>query len=149
MISQAQLRIFSISLCVAVAGCSIGEPSRYAVSGVVNMDGAPAPFVIVKFQPAGGGPGGGGGNTDQSGKFTFGEDGKDTGLPAGEYKVTFSQTLVKGKPRLGGGGGKKSETLKGEKEAVADEYRDLGKTPVTATVSSGTRSFTFDIKSSK
>ncbi|MHC5539913.1 hypothetical protein ACYOEI_16965 [Singulisphaera rosea] len=127
----------------------MGEPTRYAVGGVVNMDGAPAPFVIVKFIPAGGGPGGGGGNTDQSGKFAFGEDGKDTGLPSGDYKVTFSQTLVKGKPILGGGGGKKSETLRGEKEAVAEEYRNVAKTPVTATVSGGARSFTFDIKSSK
>jgi len=145
MIRNARITILGITLCVTVAGCSMGEPSRYAVSGVVNMDGAPAPLVIVKFHPAGGGPGGGGGNTDVSGKFSFGEDGKNTGLPSGEYKVTFTQTLVKGKPTLGGGG-KKSEKFKGEKEGVADEYRDLGKTPVTATVSGGTRSFTFDIK---
>lgn len=149
MIRSARITILGIALCVTVAGCSIGEPSRYAVSGLVNIDGAPAPFVIVMFHPAAGGPGGGGGNTDESGKFSFGEDGKNTGLPSGEYKVTFTQTLVKGKPTLGGGGGKKSEKLKGEKEGVADQYRDLGKTPVTATVSGGTRSFTFDIKSFK
>jgi len=143
------MTVLSITLCVAVVGCSIGEPSRYEVSGVVNIDGAPAAFVSVKFHPVGGGINGGGGITDQNGKFSFGEDGKGTGLPSGAYKVTFSQTVVKGKPVLGGGGGKKTEKLKGEKEGVAADYRDLEKTPVDATVSSGNRSFTFDVKSAK
>ena len=92
---------------------------------------------------------GGSGPTDQSGKFTIGENGKNTGLPAGEYKVTFSQTLVKGKPTLAGSGGKKEEKVPTEKEAVPDDYRDPQKTPVTATIGSGTNNFTFDIKVKK
>src|SRR5437764_247254 len=94
------------------AGCS-SEPSRYPVSGTVTANGAPVALATVKFLPAGpdADPRSGGmGVADESGKFVIGgEPGKNTGLPAGEYKVTFSQTLVNGKPTLGGSGGKKSE----------------------------------------
>ena len=98
----------AILLSVALLGCS-SEPSRYAATGTVTMDGAPAPLVVVKFLPASPGSSpGGSGTTDGAGKFTIGEDGKNTGLPSGEYKVTFSQTLVNGKPTLAGSGGKKA-----------------------------------------
>ena len=113
----------------------------------MTIEGKPAPYVVVKFhsvsqnaRASGSGP------TDPTGKFTIGEDGKNTGFPTGEYKVTFSQTLVKGKPTLAGSGGKPEEKERTEREAVADEYRDPEKTPITATIGSGTNSFTFDIK---
>ena len=114
------------------------------------MDGAPAPYVVVRFYPvASGSLAGGGGHTDEAGKFTIGENGKNTGFPSGEYKVTFSQTLVNGKPTLAGSGGKAAEREASEKEAVADDYRDPQKTPVTASVGGGTNDFTFDIKAKK
>ena len=56
---------------------------------------------------------------------------------------------MKGKPTLAGSGGKKEEKVPTEKEAVPDEYRDPQKTPVTATIGSGTNNFTFDIKVKK
>jgi hypothetical protein len=136
-------------LPVALLGCD-SEPSRYAATGAVTMDGVPAPLVVVSFRSDD--PKsrlGGSGPTDQSGKFTIGENNKNSGLPAGEYKVTFSQTLVKGKPTLAGSGGKKEEKVPTEKEAVPDEYRDPQKTPITATIGSGTNNFTFDIKVKK
>ncbi len=112
----------------------------------------PAPYVVVRFHPPS--PDslfGGSGPTDPTGKFSIGETGKNTGFPSGEYKVTFSQTLVNGKPTLAGGGGKKSveETVPSEREAVADEYRDPEKTPITATIGSGPNDFKFDIKAKK
>jgi hypothetical protein len=114
------------------------------------MDGAPAPLVIVSFHPVGSNSlAGGSGKTDEAGKFTIGENGKNSGFPAGEYKVTFSQTLVKGKPTLAGSGGKKSEKDPSEKEAVADDYVDPEKTPLTASIGSGTNNYTFDIKAKK
>jgi hypothetical protein len=136
-------------LSVIVLGCS-SETSRYAATGTVTLDGAPAALVVVRFHPvvANSSPGGSG-PADAAGKFTIGENGKNTGLPSGDYKVTFSQTLVKGKPTLAGGGGKKAEKLPTEKEAVADEYRDPQTTPVTASIGSGSNNFTFDIKSKK
>ncbi len=148
---STRLAIPVLLLSVAVLGCP-SEPSRYAAAGTVTVDGKPAPFVVVRFHPTwSNSMAGGSGPTDASGKFTIGENGKNTGFQSGEYKVTFSQTLVKGKPTLAGGGGKKNpeETVKSEKEAVAEEYRDPEKTPITATIGSGTNNFTFDIKSMK
>ena len=149
MRSHTRFLIAMSLLCVTVPGC-LGEPSRYAVTGTVTMNGAPAPYVVVRFHPAD--PkslAGGAGRTDEAGKFTIGQSGKNTGFPAGEYKITFSQTLVKGKPTLAGSGGKESEKDPTEKEAVADDYLVTQKTPVTATVGSGTNDFTFDIKGNK
>ena len=56
---------------------------------------------------------------------------------------------MKGKPTLAGSGGKKSEKAPSEKEAVADDYRNTQKTPVTATVGGGTNDLKFDIKAAK
>lgn len=142
--------LFTVMLfSVVVSGCS-SEPSRYAAAGTVSIDGAPAPFVLVKFIPDS--PNsltGGSGPIDPTGKFSIGETGKNTGLPSGQYKVTFSQTLVKGKPTLAGSGGKAAEKDATEKEAVADDYRDPHKTPITATIGSGSNNFAFDIKTKK
>ncbi len=137
-----------IAVAVLAAGCS-GEPSRYAATGTVTIDGAPAPLVIVSFHSTSDGGPGGSGPTDASGKFAIGQDGKNTGFPAGEYKVTFSQTLINGKPTLSGSGGKAAEKVATEKEAVPAEYRDPKTTPATATVGSGPNTFTFDIKVKK
>jgi hypothetical protein len=134
---------------VIVPGC-FGEPSRYAASGTVTIEGAPAPYVRVTFRPLSPDSlAGGSGSTDQAGKFTIGENGKNSGLPSGEYKVTFSQTYVDGKPTLAGGGGKKEETVPSEKEVVEDDYRDPLKTPITAKITSAGNNFTFDIKVKK
>jgi hypothetical protein len=63
--------------------------------------------------------------------------------------VTFSQTLINGKPTLAGSGGKVEEKVKTEVEAVADDYRDATKTPVTAKIGNGKNEFTFEIRSKK
>ncbi len=149
MVRDAIIALAVVISSVAVPGCS-SEPSRYAATGAVTMNGAPAPLVIVKFHPVSpNSSAGGSGPTDPNGKFTIGEDGKNTGLSAGEYKVTFSQTLLKGKPTLAGSGGKASEKEATEKEAVADDYRDPQKTPITASIGGGTNNFTFEIKAKK
>ena len=151
MARDARIALPALLLSVTVLGCS-SEPSRYAATGTVTMDGALAPLVIVRFLSVDTNSlAGGSGPTDPAGKFTIGENGKNTGFSSGKYKVTFSQTLVKGKPTLAGGGGKKSveETVPSEREAVADDYRDPQKTPITATIGSGPNNFTFDIKAKK
>ena len=149
MIRMRQMLLIGMFSLFAVTGCSF-EPSRYAVSGTVTIDGAPAPYVVVTFHP--GSPDsifGGSGKTDGTGNFSIGEDGKNSGFPSGEYRVTFTQTLVNGKPTLAGSGGKAAEKEPTEKEAVEDDYRDPQKTPITAKVSSGSNRFTFDIKAKK
>jgi hypothetical protein len=128
-------------------GCSFEEP-RFPVSGTVAIDGVPAGLTTVKFLPAD--PNAdprfaGMTMADNTGKFTIGADGKNTGLPAGEYKVTFTQTVDgSGKPIVGSGG-KKSEAVAG-KEAVPTAYRDIKTTPVTVLVGRNSNTFTFDIK---
>src|SRR5262249_14240144 len=110
-------------LLCPLAGCSF-EPTRYALSGSVTLHGGPAPLAVLRFYPTGGANPmyGGTARTDAEGKFTLGEDGQASGLPAGDYKVTFSQTLVNGRPTLGGSGGKKSEALAGEREGLPEPY---------------------------
>jgi hypothetical protein len=128
------------------AGCS-SEPARYAVSGTVTIEGAPAGLAVVKFFPADPGTNPRSGGTavaDNTGKFSMGSGGTNTGLPAGEYKVTFSQTVDQGRPVLGSGG-KKSEPVPG-KETVPEAYRNPKTTPISARVGRDSTAFTFDIK---
>jgi len=154
MMREPRFRVWTPCLGLAtvlasLAGCG-GEPSRYVATGTVKIDGKPAPMVVVAFRPAD--PTlsvGGTGVTDDSGKFSIGENGKNTGLPVGEYKVTFSQTLVKGKPTLSGSGGNAEEKTATEREVVADEYRDLAKTPVVAKIGGSTNEFNFEVKAKK
>ena len=135
-----------LSTLTILTGCS-SEPSRYSVSGTVNINGAPGALVVVRFVPETEGAGmGGSGYTDQAGKFTIGGTGPNSGMPGGNYKVTFSQTLVGGKPTLAGSGGKKEELQPTEKEALPEDYRNPAKTPFSAKVGSGDNNFTFDIK---
>jgi hypothetical protein len=128
------------------AGCS-SEPTRYPVSGTVTMDGVPAGLAVVKFFPADPGThatSGGSVIADIAGKFSIGARGTNSGLPAGEYKVTFSQTVDRGRPVMGSGG-KKSEAVPGV-EAVPEAYRNPKTTPISARVGRDSTTFTFDIK---
>jgi hypothetical protein len=144
---RSRFLILPVLFSALSSGCSFEEP-RYPVSGTVAIDGVPAGLTMVRFLPAD--P-----NTDprfagmtmadDNGKFSIGADGKNTGLPAGEYKVTFTQTVDgSGKPIVGSGG-KKSEAVAG-KEAVPQAYRDIKTTPVTVQVGRNSNTFTFDIK---
>jgi hypothetical protein len=146
--STLQLTLIPAVALGLFAGCS-SEPTRYPVTGTVTIDGAPAGHATVKFIPAepGTDPKHGGLVTaDAEGKFSLGEEGKNTGLPAGSYKVAFSQALINGKASVGGSGGKASERLPGETDGVPESYRDPKTTPVTATVGPGSTTFTFEIK---
>src|SRR5262245_5692378 len=89
------LLVFHGLVTVLAAGCS-SEATRYPGQGTFTIDGAPAGLTTIKFLPVD--P-----NTDPrhagmamadgSGKYAIGGDGKNTGLPAGDYKVTFTQTV--------------------------------------------------------
>ena len=138
---------FLVALVIcSLVGCS-SEPSRYAATGTVSMDGKPAPFVVITFHATSGdAAASGSGRTDVKGDFKIGEDGKNSGFQTGEYKVTFAQSIVKGQPTLAGSGGKEGEKIASEKEGVADEFRDREKTPVTANIVKGKNEFKFEIK---
>src|SRR5262245_24222445 len=133
--SMNRLLILSGLFTLLACGCS-SEVRRYPVSGTVAVDGVPAGLATVRFLPTD--PNvdprfAGMTMADSTGRFSIGGDGKNTGLPAGEYKVTFTQTVDgSGKPMVDSGG-KKSEAVAG-KEAVPSAYRDIKTTPITVQV---------------
>lgn len=145
------MRVTSICSAAFVVAFGIGcsfEPTRYPISGTVKINGATGANAVVVFTPAAGVTDayrGGSVTTDKDGKFSLGDKGKNTGLLAGEHKVTFTQTLINGKPAHGGGGSKKSEQLSGEKEAVPAAYRKAETTPIAVKIGS-TSTFDFDVK---
>jgi hypothetical protein len=145
------LFLLSIPLWGLAAGCSSGV-TRYPVTGSVVMDGQPLGLATIHFypvDPAVDQSNGGAARTDEAGKFSLGEEGKKTGLAAGDYKVTVSQTLISGKPSLGGSGGKKSEMVAGEKENVPDIYRSAQTTTLTAHVDKNSRTITLELSKKK
>jgi hypothetical protein len=129
-------------------GCSL-QPSRYPVQGNVTINGAPAALtrvIFVAVNPATPTSSGGSSTTDKEGNFVVTNGDKTPGLMAGEYKVIFQQTLIKGKPSLGGAHGKRSAMAPGETEGVPKEYLAPDTTPVRVTVSRSTEPFKFEIK---
>jgi hypothetical protein len=131
-----------------LSGCSSGS-SKVPVTGTVLVDGTPGSLTILTFwsEDPNAPPGGVGRViTDDKGEFAIGEQGKDTGLPRGNYKVTFSRFLdSNGKPVFGGG--KKSEAAYEvpSKESMPGQYRDRGTTPVSVEVSRSSNTFRFEL----
>ena len=72
------------SLAVGLTGC--GGPYDAAVHGVVTLDGEPLNHGTVKFSPQGPGPSAFA-MIDADGSYTL-QTGRESGLPAGQYKVT-------------------------------------------------------------
>lgn len=139
--------IVVICLCLVI-GCS-SEVPRYPVTGTVLINGVPAGLATVKFLADGKTKEEYGGTviSDISGKFVMGNSDKNQGLPEGDYKVVFSQSVGKdGKP-IYGSGGKKSEIIGGEREAVSEQYRNVKSTPISAHVGRSGNEFKFDINS--
>ena len=142
------LCVGALLFAVGLFGCS-GEPSRLGVEGTVKIDGVPAPMTVIRFFPTNPDADPRSANTaksDEKGIWSLKQDGKNAGLPVGDYKVTFSQTTVRGKPVLSGSGGKKNERLAGELENVPEIYRNPATTTITAHVSNSSTTFDFDIK---
>jgi hypothetical protein len=135
-------------VCLMVTGCSF-EPSRYPVQGTVTINGAPAALthvIFVALKPATPTSSGGSATTDKEGNFVITNGDKAPGLMAGEYKVIFQQTLMKGKPSLGGSHGKRSAMAPGESEGVPHEYLVPDTTPIRVTVSRSMEPCKFEIK---
>ena len=135
--------LFTWVLLLPLVGCSSSSlPPQYEFTGSVTIDGTPAPLTNVRFVCAE--------DDKKSGMVTTKLDGTfSTSLQTGEYKVIFSQAVDRnGKPIMGSGG-KKSEAISGEREAVADEYRDTKLTPYSVKVLRGEKqSMQFDVKKS-
>lgn len=142
------MRIGICLFMVSFFGCS-SEVARFPVKGSVSINGVPAGLTTIKFIADGKTKSEYGGLcvSDATGKFVIGAADKNIGLPEGDYKVVFSQMVGKdGKP-IYGSGGKKSEVVVGEREAVPELYRDSKSTPVSAHVSRDGNQFKFEIGS--
>jgi len=139
---------------VFIAGCFGGAPKFEGklepVSGKLSVDGSPVAGVVVSFTPARRSNTKGTGAsalTDELGQFVLKHRSGQTGIEAGEYKVTFFKYVMPDGSDLTG-----SDVMPEEVGAVnlfPPQYADVDKTKETATVPEGGKEFTFDIKIKK
>ena len=151
------VRLFALSVFVLpLAGCGEKPPPVYPITGKVTIGGKAYPRVICYFRPA---------NepvtqytigvteTDKDGTFPGIRNNAGTGLPAGEYKVTFSCVVVKSSGAALKEGDKPDEIGAATVELVPDEYVE-GKANETTTAravvnKNNDNTFTFDIPTKK
>lgn len=132
-----------------LAGC--GEPPMQSVNGTVRLDGKPVANCKVGFFPDvekfdTKKHGFGFGVTDAEGNFEVQHPQGETGIWAGDYKVTFVAWVDRsGKPLdifI-----KPSEVEGGVMNLFPAEYEEPSLTPERVTVTSGENVFDFDIRS--
>jgi hypothetical protein len=87
-----------VALAVLVAGCTNDPLGRYAISGTVNVDGAPLESGHISFHPTEG-QATSGGAVVKGGKYSVPREG---GLVAGKYRVAVNAPA----PGTGGQGAK-------------------------------------------
>jgi hypothetical protein len=137
-----------IVLYFAITSWLDAPPRMYQVTGTVTVNGKPADLVAVYFWPADMTSRrnfmfrNATGTTDGQGKFALKSGAGSEGIAAGDYKVTFSRPMVRGKAVSATA--RKSSTT-GATESIPVQYCEPDQTPVTATVSDKHRDFTFDV----
>ncbi len=152
-ISQAAV-ILAVAFFVSISnGCEgNGLPDVVPVSGVVTLNGKPLPNAKIRFYPEledidishmiGSGV------TDDNGQFTIVLPGKsESGAYACKSKVTVSEGPVPDELRSGDN----NQTAAGDYRAslpnrpIPKNYSRVGKTPLTATVSSENGAYDFEL----
>lgn len=89
--------IVSLIFVFFISGCGKGGPELAYVTGVILLDGVPAPRAAVIFTPlTGGRPASGG--TNEKGEFELYYAGRNKGFPPGEFGVTIDNSQPPGKP---------------------------------------------------
>jgi hypothetical protein len=143
-------RIAVVFLVAVVAGCG-GEPKLLDVTGTVLLDGKPTERVEVHFFPVDENPKyfpfrRSLGLTDKAGKFYLTCGGGKRGIEAGDYKVTFSRWVEKGKA-VAGLGQKPDDAGHSAVQTLPITLTDPNQTKMTAKVAAGQTDFTFEIAS--
>jgi hypothetical protein len=143
--SQRAILCLTIASLMAFSGCSDGKIGRNKVNGVVNVDGKPAPGMMVIFCPIGGTPefqkARPMGLTKEDGTFEVNTFGGADGAPAGQYKVLMNWPAKSKGPSRDGMGQMGFDRLQGR-------YNNLEKSPFTVEVKSGTNDLQpFELKS--
>lgn len=145
----AGMVVLGVGVCL-ISGCSdaggYDGPQRAAVSGTVNLDGAPMPYGMIEF--VGTGEGRRANTLVSNGSYSIDEE---NGPNLGEYKVQI-MGYAKAPPESSG------ESDEGE-DADSESEPDLGpqvlgpefntKTTLTATIVAGENKCDFDVKSSQ
>lgn len=116
-------------LLLPVIGCTGG--STGSVSGVVKVDGEPAPGLEVMFTPSGHDAAIALGVSQEGGHFSLLQGRGNTSIPVGDYKVS-----VTGSPD--------AESDQFSKK-VPKQYRTSNDTPLTKKVVSGSNTFEIDL----
>jgi hypothetical protein len=141
--------LFGILVIYFAATSWLDAPPRlYQVTGLVTVNGKPADLVAVCFWPtdmttrrnfmyrnATG-------TTDGQGRFALKSGAGSEGIAAGEYKVTFSRPMVRGKAVTAT---IRKSSATGAVESIPVQFCEPEQTPLTATVSDKQRDFTFDV----
>jgi len=106
------------------------------IEGTVKLgDGTPLNDGFVEFTPSTGSSGvPGAGTVASGGHFKVGIGQGDQGLPAGDYKVSFSPTLTGIPPK------------DSNAHLIPKIYHEESTTPLTAKVVSGSNKFEFELK---
>jgi len=125
-------------------------PALVPVSGTVTIDGKPADSVTVYFWPVNRNSTSdrmyrqATGMTDAAGRFALKSGSGETGIAQGDYKVTFSRLVARGKAV---GADTRKSVRSGAVESIPKSYLEPDQTPANATVSSSQREFAFEIPS--
>jgi len=132
----------------AIASWLDAPPRMYQVTGLVTVNGKPADLVAVYFWPADMTTRrnfmfrNATGTTDGQGRFALKSGAGSDGIAAGEYKVTFSRPMIRGKAVTAI---TRKSSATGAVESIPVQYCEPDQTPVTATVSNKQQDFTFDV----
>jgi len=116
-------------LLLPLIGCSGG--STGAVSGVVKVDGEPAPGLEVTFTPQGHQAAIALGTSQDGGRFTLIQGRGNTYIPVGKYKVS-----VTGSPDA------ESTQIA---RTIPKQFKTANETPITETVVAGENTIEIDV----
>jgi len=126
---------------LVVAGCPGGGPAGpdlVPVSGTITLDDKPLPDASVSF---------GGishGSTDANGHYELTYQGKDKGVPVGEYTVTCEKWVMEDGSLYKG---EMSPMMANAKPLLLPKYSDLAQSELKATVAAGGGTFDFKLSS--
>ncbi|WP_339734672.1 hypothetical protein [uncultured Gimesia sp.] len=140
LITNFLLRPFAIVLIssIILVGCGGDVGQGVAVSGTVNLDGAPLENGTVSFIGENGSAAAVG--QIKSGQFSLSQSANASGIPAGSYKVKVESWKVQPGAVQDDGSFAKGEL------AIPEKYTKAASSGFTADVGSGGGTFEFNLK---
>ncbi|MDD3470253.1 MAG: carboxypeptidase-like regulatory domain-containing protein [Thermoguttaceae bacterium] len=148
-----------VALCICIVfslvGCTRNPMKAVDVQGVVTLDGTPVEGATVTFKDSSNLFASG--RTDAQGRYFLNMPGSPVpGIKEGEYKVTIRKTDADSTPAKsweelearGKSDSKEApQVAKPPKELLPVQYKDFGKSGLTASVKEATQDCNFELKS--